>query len=147
MNPICFAFGSNLCTEQMVRRCPSAVVVGAGSLRGYRLAFAGFSATWNGAVATVVRARGESVPGLLYRISPIDVFEGVPLVYARHRRRVHEARTRAVRQAEVYELAAPWCAGAPSLEYAVTILRAYRRHGFALDALSSALAKSQDPSQ
>ena len=83
MNPVYFAFGSNLADEQMLERCPSAVLLGAASLRGYRLAFAGFSWAWNGAVATIVPARGECVPGLLYRVSPgdlarLDSFEGAP---------------------------------------------------------------------
>jgi gamma-glutamylcyclotransferase (GGCT)/AIG2-like uncharacterized protein YtfP len=152
MNPIYFAFGSNLADEQMFERCPSAVLLGAASLRGYRLAFAGFSWAWNGAVATIVPARGECVPGLLYRVSPrdlarLDSFEGAPFVYARRQRRVLDDGARVVRRAQVYELATPARPGKPSLEYVLTIFDAYRQHGLAMGALSSALANSRVASQ
>ncbi len=151
MNPVYFAFGSNLSQEQMLERCPSAVLLGAASLCGYRLAFAGYTWAWSGAVATVVPARGERVPGLLYGMSPsdlarLDSFEGAPLVYARRQRRVLDS-ARAVRRAQVYELAVARPPGAPSLEYFLTILRAYRQHGLARGALFSALANSREASQ
>ena len=151
MNPIYFAFGSNLSEVQMRRRCPSAVLVGTATLRGYRLVFAGFSVTWNGSVATVLPARGESVPGVLYRVSRedlarLDRYEGAPFVYARRLRRVFDPR-HAGRRAHVYELAAETLLGEPSPDYVLTILRAYRQHGLSLDALSSALAFSREKSQ
>jgi hypothetical protein len=50
-----FAYGSNLDAAQMRARCPSAKLLGAAILDGYRLGFAGQSAAWGGGVATVVR--------------------------------------------------------------------------------------------
>jgi gamma-glutamylcyclotransferase (GGCT)/AIG2-like uncharacterized protein YtfP len=152
MNSVYFAFGSNLSGERMLRRCPSAVLLGAGSLRGYRLVFAGFSCTWNGSVATIVPARGECVPGLLYRISRadlarLDAFEGAPLVYTRRQRMVLDRRAGTARRAHVYEFAEVQDLGEPSFDYVLTILRAYREHGLATGALSSALAMSREASQ
>lgn len=77
----------------MRRRCPRAVPVAFAELRGYQLAFAGHSASWRGAVATVVPARGWVVPGLVYRLPReelllLDGYEGHPFVYRRVRRRV-----------------------------------------------------------
>ena len=137
MNPNYFAFGSNLSEDQMRQRCPSAVLLG--------------RASWGGSVASIVASPGERVPGLLYRVSPddllrLDRFEGAPFVYARHQRRVLDGG-RAERRAHVYELAVGARCGEPSLDYVLTILRAYRRHGLALDALSSALAFSREASQ
>lgn len=57
MTHLYFAYGSNLDGAQMRRRCPSARLVGAAILDGYRLGFAGQSAALGGGVATVVRDR------------------------------------------------------------------------------------------
>ena len=56
-----FAYGSNLDAAQMRARCPSAKLLGAAILDGYRLGFAGQSAAWGGGVATVVRDGDENV--------------------------------------------------------------------------------------
>ena len=48
------AYGSNLNMKQMSIRCPTAAVVGSGTLNGYRLAFCG--------VATVFPCKGNEVP-------------------------------------------------------------------------------------
>jgi gamma-glutamylcyclotransferase (GGCT)/AIG2-like uncharacterized protein YtfP len=152
MNTFYFAFGSNLSREQMTRRCPGAVVVGSATLRHFALAFAGFSMTWNGAVATVVPRHGTKVPGIVYRLPTgdlerLDLFEGAPRVYTRQQRLVVERRTRVSRAAAVYELAAEGTPGEPSIEYVMTLVHAYRQLGFALDPLASALAKSREVSQ
>lgn len=151
MNPVYFAFESNLSEEQMRRRCPSAALLGRATLRGYRLAFAGFSVTWNGPVATVLPARDEQVPGVLYRLSPedlarLDHYEGAPFVYTRRLRRVFDPGHPG-RRAHVYELADEVRVAAPSLDYVLAILRGYRLHGLSLDALCSALAFSREQSQ
>jgi len=61
-----FAYGSNLDDEQMRSRCASAQPVARAVLPNYALAFGGFSHRWDGAVASVVRARGARVEGLIY---------------------------------------------------------------------------------
>ena len=139
-----FAFGSNMSLDQMLQRCPEAEPAGIARLPGYRLLFSGFSRAWGGAVATVVKAPGSYVPGLLYRLTEadlarLDAFEGAPFVYERRRRRVRDA-TEAVRVAHVYGLAEMGWPGVPSAEYFRTIHAAYRKHRFDVQPLSSALA-------
>ncbi|HEU4539435.1 MAG TPA: gamma-glutamylcyclotransferase family protein, partial [Polyangiaceae bacterium] len=88
-----FSFGSNLDEAQMRRRCPSARPVGRARLPGHALVFGGFSGRWGGAVASVVRARGQAVEGVLYALlaadlAALDAFEGHPFVYERTARLV-----------------------------------------------------------
>jgi gamma-glutamylcyclotransferase (GGCT)/AIG2-like uncharacterized protein YtfP len=152
MNTFYFAFGSNLSRAQMARRCPSAVALGSATLRDFALVFAGFSMTWNGAVATVVPMPGAKVLGVVYRLPTgdlerLDFFEGTPRVYTRRQRLVVERRTRVSRAAAVYELAEEGTPGEPSIEYMMTLVHAYRQHGFALGPLASALAKIREVSQ
>jgi gamma-glutamylcyclotransferase (GGCT)/AIG2-like uncharacterized protein YtfP len=136
MRPVLyFAYGSNLDDEQMRARCPSARVVGRATLPGHALTFGGFSHRWGGAVASVLRAKGAAVPGVLYALDPGDVraldrFEGHPFAYERvvklvldeqgRRRRV----TTYLQPSEGFE---PW---APPQGYFDVLWRAYARLGF-----------------
>ena len=89
MNPVLyFAYGSNLDDAQMRERCANARVVGRATLPNYALVFGGFSHRWGGAVASVVRAKGACVEGLLYELGNVDLreldrFEGHPFAYER----------------------------------------------------------------
>ncbi len=79
------AYGSNLNREQMAQRCPDAKVVGTGEIKDYELLFRG---NRNGAVATVEPKKGESVPVLIWEISPrdevnLDRYEGYPRLYGK----------------------------------------------------------------
>lgn len=129
-----FAYGSNLRGEQMVARCPSAQRLIVGRLRGFALAFVGFSRRWGGGVATVVRDRNDAVDGLLFRVSDedlvrLDAFEGAPHVYRRTLRAIVTEKGPA--QAWVYEHAQPK-AGPPSYRYFAAIVEGRARVG--LDA-------------
>ena len=77
------AYGSNLNRSQMARRCPSARVVGASVMEGWRLIFRG---AHKGAVATVEPFQGGTVPVLVWEITPgdeaaLDQYEGYPVLY------------------------------------------------------------------
>ena len=77
---IYLAYGSNLNLRQMAYRCPTAKVLGSAKLTGYRLLFRGGN---GGAVATIEKQKGESVPVMLWRIMPndekaLDRYEGYP---------------------------------------------------------------------
>ncbi len=142
MTHLYFAYGSNLDGAQMRRRCPSARLVGSAILDGYRLGFAGQSAAWGGAVATVVRDRHGRVPGLVWALSAedlthLDRCEGHPWAYRRRRLMVDtgEARRRRV-YVYVKEDAAQ---ALPTEAYLGVISRAYREHGFDERGLSVAL--------
>jgi gamma-glutamylcyclotransferase (GGCT)/AIG2-like uncharacterized protein YtfP len=62
-----FAYGSNMSRALMRPRCPSAREVGVATLDGFR-----FIVTTDG-YASVVRAAGERVHGLLWRLTPRDL--------------------------------------------------------------------------
>lgn len=129
-----FAYGSNLDHHQMRRRCPGAAIEGPAIMHGYRLAFAGFSRTWGGPVATIVRDPAASVEGVLYRLERgelrvLDRYEGHPRSYRRYRRIVRDAAG-ARRRPYVYVMPDEVEPALPSLPYFTVIWRAYGRLGF-----------------
>lgn len=76
-----FAYGSNMNTERMVRRCPSAVKVGNGILRDYALVERMY--------ADIEYNVGSWVHGVLWEIADddlrsLDHYEGYPKFYTRH---------------------------------------------------------------
>lgn len=86
--PLYFAYGSNLSTEQISERCPSARFISAGWLPGYRLDFTRRSSLWEGGVADVVVSAKDDVWGVVYTISEedfaeLDKHEGYPDCYNR----------------------------------------------------------------
>jgi gamma-glutamylcyclotransferase (GGCT)/AIG2-like uncharacterized protein YtfP/predicted RNA-binding Zn-ribbon protein involved in translation (DUF1610 family) len=117
----------------MHRRCGAVDVEGIAILPGYRLAFAGWSMRWGGAVATIVPARRCKVPGVLYRVGTralemLDRFEGYPWIYERTMVRVFDGSKR-WRRAQAYALDAV-VEGRPATTYLEVIERAYRAWGF-----------------
>ncbi len=62
-----FAYGSNMSTALMRRRCPSARFEGCARLPGYRFI------VMRSGYASVVPAPGSSVHGVLWRVTPRDV--------------------------------------------------------------------------
>ena len=129
-----FAYGSNLDHQQMRRRCPGATLEGPAIMHGYRLAFAGFSRTWRGPVATIVRDPEAAVEGVLYRLlrgqlRVLDRYEGHPRSYRRYRRIVRDL-TGERRRTYVYVMPDEVELAPPSLPYLTVIWRAYGRLGF-----------------
>ena len=140
-----FAYGSNLDGAQMRRRCPSARLVGAAILDGYRLGFAGQSTAWGGAVATVVRDPDGRVPGLVWAVSAedlerLDRCEGHPRAYRRRRFLVDTGEARR-RRVHVYVKDDAEQAR-PTEAYFGVLWRAYEHHGF--DACPLAMALGGD---
>lgn len=138
-----FAYGSNLDDDQMRSRCPSAREVGRAVLGNHALTFGGFSHRWGGAVASVLRAPGGRVEGVLYQIDEGDVraldrFEGHPFAYERVIKLVVDERGRR-RRAALYrqpeEDFEPW---PPPQGYFEVLWRAYARLGFDAGALAAA---------
>jgi phage replication-related protein YjqB (UPF0714/DUF867 family) len=85
-----FAYGSNLCVDQMARRCPDAA-----NPRPARLADHDWLINQRG-VATVERFAGTHVHGVVWTLSDrdlatLDSAEGVPARYHRDRLTVHTA--------------------------------------------------------
>jgi len=112
-------------------------------LPNYSLAFGGFSHRWDGAVASVVRARGARVEGLLYRIEEADLraldrCEGHPYAYERVVKMVldeHGRRRRATTYLQPEDGFEPW---APQPGYFRVLWRAYGRLGFDVAPLATA---------
>lgn len=129
-----FAYGSNLCVEQMTRRtgpveqCPGRQ--GVARLPRYRLIFNMLGD--DGQVYANIEQRGDGVIGVLYRCSQdalarLDVYEEG---YDR-RQVVVTLEDGATREAMVY-VARPECttnSGRPSAEYLAIILRGAREQG------------------
>ncbi|MBC7171468.1 MAG: gamma-glutamylcyclotransferase [Polyangiaceae bacterium] len=130
-----FAYGSNLDHDQMRARCAGAEPVARAVLPNHALAFGGFSHRWGGAVASVVRAKGVCVEGLLYEVGDMDLraldrFEGHPFAYERVVRVVrdeHGRRRRAMTYMQPEEGFEAW---APPARYLGVLWRAYGRLGF-----------------
>jgi gamma-glutamylcyclotransferase (GGCT)/AIG2-like uncharacterized protein YtfP len=81
-----FAYASNMHREQMTRWCPASRFLKPAALAGYRFVYDGFSVTWDGAVANIVKSDAELVWGALYAITErdrltLDAFEGYPRDY------------------------------------------------------------------
>ncbi len=137
-----FAYGSNLDAQRMIRRCSTATVVGAATLAGHRVVFAGRSQTWGGAVATLLPDPEASVAGLVWALGQADLealdgFEGHPHSY-RRRLVVVTLTGGALASAHTYIKEGAHEA-APTARYFNVILNAYRVLGFDEAALQRGL--------
>ena len=168
-----FAFGSNLHPPQMSRRCPESLVMQPAILGGYRIAFCGMSKRWKGGVATILAEdgpdmddvdmengdrdgatlNGVEVPGLLYRLTELDVsylneFEGVPNVYRQFSVNVRGTDGRAYEAFTYQKLEGDMTP--PSMPYFHQIWSAYKTFGFdesgLLQAVEEALSANGGPS-
>lgn len=68
-----FAYGSNMETDQMTKRCPSAEKVGVGLLKDHSLVFNRKGTYRTGGVGSIERQKGERVYGVIWRISLDDL--------------------------------------------------------------------------
>ena len=136
------AYGSNLNLEQMADRCPTAKVAGASKLTGYQLRFRGGR---HGAVATVEKKRGGSVPILVWEITPadeaaLDRYEGWPHLYRKETVQVR-LNGKSV-SAMIYIMNEGRPLGAPSPYYYNVIAEGYRSAGFDINFLKQAVRDS-----
>jgi len=77
------AYGSNLNIPQMLRRCPSARIIGTSEIPDYRLMYKGSK---SGAYLTIEKAEGHSVPVGVWEVDgedelTLDRYEGYPSFY------------------------------------------------------------------
>jgi|3_EtaG_2_1085321.scaffolds.fasta_scaffold05387_2 gamma-glutamylcyclotransferase (GGCT)/AIG2-like uncharacterized protein YtfP len=143
-----FAYGSNVMSEQMARRCPSATFEQAGYLDGAKLCFRGYSGGWGGAVATLSRGSGRDVvPGVLYSMTTkdwklLDAFEGYPWQYTAINRLVR-LQNGAVVRARTYILADHTkLVAEPATVYTQQIERGLASRGLCFDHVSDAAIES-----
>lgn len=141
-NKLYIAYGSNLNVEQMSRRCPYATPIGNAVLPDYQLLFRGGD---GGSVATVERKKGNSVPVLIWEITPrcedaLDRYEGWPHLYRKETVGVeYDGR---IVEVMVYIMNVNYELGSPSQGYLDTILEGYASAGFDEQVLSNALTAS-----
>jgi len=136
------AYGSNLNMEQMSQRCPTAQVVGTSVLKDWRLLFRGGSA---GAVATVERFRGGSVPVLVWQLQPqdetaLDRYEGWPSLYRKETLRI-ELNGKPV-NAMIYIMNEVRPYGLPNYNYFNIIREGYKSADFDINILRQAVHDS-----
>ncbi len=89
------AYGSNMDPAQMGQRCPHSPAAGTGWVTDWRLTFGGEDLGWEGSLATLVEAPGETVFVALYDVTTydesfLDSWEGADTgLYRKIRLRVH----------------------------------------------------------
>ena len=132
-----FAYGANMATSVMARRCPGHRVMGAAQLRDHRRAFLRRSLTWRAGVLDIVPSPGDVVWGALYdvpeaELSALDEAEGLGFAYRRREVEVFSGGKRLVAmvyqliEREPHELE-------PSYEYLELVRAGAREHGLSLD--------------
>lgn len=71
-----FAYGSNMCSDQMRMRCPAAKTIGVGIVHQYELVFNRKGTYRPGAVASIVPCEnGACVYGVIWELTPTDLAE------------------------------------------------------------------------
>ena len=132
------AYGSNMNVPQMAYRCPGATIAGESTLQDYRLMFRGAHGS---AVATVEPCAGQSVPVLIWRITPpdeadLDRYEGLPHLYRKEKVKIKlDGKTV---MAMIYIMNDGRPLGQPSAYYYGVILDGYKAAGFDPDVLVKA---------
>ena len=143
-NRLFAAFGVGLNRGEMAKHCPTAKSIGTTELKNYRLMFRGGNA---GAMATIEKAKGGSVPALLWEISPqdeaaLDRWIGVPELYRKATTKVRRDGT--LVDALIYILNSEKSQNKPSAFYYSTLLEGYRAAGFNTEILKEAV-RNEDP--
>ena len=138
------AYGAGVNRAEMAKYCPTAKLIGSAVLKNYRLSFRGSKA---GALATIGKAKGGSVPALLWEISPQDEaalerWFGVPELYRKATIKVR--RDGAPVDALIYILISGKPQNKPSAFYYSTLLEGYTAAGFDTEILKAAVQEG-DP--
>ena len=143
------AYGSNLDTERMERRCPEAKIVGTSEIKGYRLLF---KRSLTGCYATIEQDANCSVPVLVYKMSENDEFrldrcEGYPRYYYKDSflltvKSLRGRRLKEPRSCVAYIMHEYRKLGQPGEDYYELIERGYERFGFDKTVLEKALSDS-----
>jgi gamma-glutamylcyclotransferase len=136
-----FAYGSNLDTTQMQRRCPGSRPLGPAVLRGYDFRFDGVSQNWShAAAANVVPSPTSTVWGALYEMSAENLAELDRFEPNYERSTVDVVSKKLGHVSAVTYLRAPRERGRPSPEYLATILRGAKENDLPEEYLSNVVA-------
>ncbi len=147
------AYGSNLSVEQMLQRCPQAVYVGTGELKGYRLLFRG---SLTGSYLTIEHRRNRKVPVVVWKVTEeneaaLDLYEGYPCFYRKEELQVEvhslvDGSAIGTVTAFVYIMDEARPLGRPTDRYLRVCAEGYERFGFDLAILKKALRESTSKS-
>lgn len=141
------AYGSNLDVRQMRWRCPTAKVIGTGTIPGYELLYKG---SQTGAYLTIEMKEGGSVPVAVWEVTAddekrLDAYEGCPTFYYKKEVRLPvklaSGKTKKL-TAFVYIMHEERSLGIPSLAYIRTCEEGYRNFGFDTKFLDAAYETS-----
>ena len=129
-NRLLAAYGLGVNRAEMTKHCPTAKLICTTELKNYRITFRGSKA---GALATIEKAKGGSVPALLWEILPqdeaaLDRWIGVPELYRKATIKVRRDGT--LVDALIYILNSSKPQNKPSAFYYSTLLEGYKAAGF-----------------
>ena len=134
------AYGSNLNVNQMLRRCPDAVKIGASAIEDYKLVF-------RRGVLTIEPSEGMRVPVGVWAVSKadeesLDVYEGYPRLYVKQffRLAVNGKTVRAM----AYVMTPGYQILPPSERYRNVCAEGYADFGFDTEVLMTAIAEAQE---
>ena len=143
-NHVFAAYGVGVNRAEMAKRCPTAKLLGASTLRNHRIVFRGTHAA---AVANIEPAKGCSVPVLVWDITPadeaaLDLYEGFPHLYEKHQFRLRLDGK--VVDCMAYVMRGDRPIGKPSAFYYSTVLEGYKAAGFDTEILKSAVQNESE---
>ena len=143
-NRLFAAYGVSVNRPEMAKRCPTAKLLGASTLRNHRLTFRGSHAA---AVANIEPTKGHSVPVLVWEITPadeaaLDLYEGFPHLYEKHQFRLRLDGKVVDCMAYVMRGDRPF--GKPSAFYYSAVLEGYKAAGFDTEILRNAVQNASE---
>lgn len=150
MSKYYLAYGSNLNARQMRFRCPTAIVVGKGTIKGYRLLFKGSK---TGSYLTIEEAKGYEVPVAVWKVDEpcekaLDRYEGYPSFYYKKEIEIDYISIKKKEhrhcKAFVYIMHEERELGIPSRGYVEVCLEGYRTFGFNPILIEEAIIKSME---
>lgn len=150
MSKYYLAYGSNLNVRQMRFRCPTAIVVGKGVIKGYRLLFKGSK---TGSYLTIEKAKGYEVPVAVWKVDEpcekaLDRYEGYPSFYYKKEIEIDYISIKKKEprrcKAFVYIMHEERELGIPSSGYVEVCLEGYRTFGFNPILIEEAIIKSME---
>ncbi len=138
------AYGVGINRTEMAKRCPTAKLLGASTLRNHRLTFRGAHAA---AVANIEPEKGHTVPVLIWNITPadeaaLDLYEGFPHLYEKQQFRIRLDGTLVNCMAYVMRGDRPL--GKPSAFYYSAVLEGYKAAGFDTEILRTAVQNASE---
>lgn len=139
MKKMYIAYGSNMDEGQMAHRCPTARLLGQTEVEGYRLLFKG---SLTGAYATIEPQEGGRVPALVWEIgeadeASLDRYEGFPSFYYKKDLTVSLGGQEVTAMAYIMDERRRL--GEPSGTYYGVLEKAYKKFGFPMEILKTAL--------